>query len=294
VTETAGGASNEDRAKVIHMIPTAGGCGSTTIACNVAAGLARSHKTLLIDLDLIRGSVASALDLRPKYTIADIMDDATHLDGALLDNAITVHKASGLSVLARPAQPEESQRVTRAGLLRLLSLASRRFDYVVIDSLMSFDPLYLGAVQSADVNVLVMQLNVPAAKNAERFVSAIRRMGVDPNKVKVVANRFVRKGYDLAPQDVEKKLGLKIAWKIPNDFKNAIAAINYGEPVVLRTPRAEMAGSLCGLMGMLNGRTAKVAPAPAAAAAIPAAAAPLATVPAALAAAVAAVAAGSK
>ena len=31
---------------------------------------------------------------------------------------------------------------------------------------------------------------------------------------------------------------------IPNDFKNAIAAINFGEPVVLRAPKSEISTSL--------------------------------------------------
>ena len=34
---------------------------------------------------------------------------------------------------------------------------------------------------------------------------------------------------------------------IPNDFKNAIAAINFGEPVVLRSPKSEISPSLIGL-----------------------------------------------
>ncbi len=33
-----------------------------------------------------------------------------------------------------------------------------------------------------------------------------------------------------------------------------VAAINYGEPVVLRSPRAEMSTSLVGLANMLSGR----------------------------------------
>ena len=41
---------------------------------------------------------------------------------------------------------------------------------------------------------------------------------------------------------------------MPNDFKNAIAAINFGEPVVLRAPRAEISTSLTGLAGTLNGK----------------------------------------
>ena len=88
------------------------------------------------------------------------------------------------------------------------------------------------------MNLIVMQLNVPSAKNAERFVGALRRMGIEASKIKIVVNRFVKKGWDIEPEEVERALGLKISWMVPNDFKNAIAAINYGEPVVLRAPRS--------------------------------------------------------
>jgi pilus assembly protein CpaE len=126
------------------------------------------------------------------------------------------------------------------------------FDHVVVDSVMSIDPLYAEALKSADVNLIVMQLNVPSAKNAERFVGALRRMGIDAGKIKIVVNRYVKKGCDIEPDEVERSLGLKIAWMIPNDFKNAIAAINYGEPVVLRAPRTEISTSLQGLAQQLS------------------------------------------
>jgi pilus assembly protein CpaE len=119
---------------------------------------------------------------------------------------------------------------------------------------MSIDPVYAEAIKAADVNLIVMQLNIPSAKNAERFVGALRRMGIDASKIKIVVNRYVKKGCDIEPDEVEKALGLKIAWMIPNDFKNAIAAINYGEPVVLRAPRAEISTSLQGLAQQLGVR----------------------------------------
>ena len=126
------------------------------------------------------------------------------------------------------------------------------FDYVVIDSVMSIDPIYAAAIQAADVNLIVMQLNVPSAKNAERFVGALRRMGIEASKIKIVVNRYVKKGWDIEPDEVERALGLKISWMVPNDFKNAIAAINFGEPVVLRAPRAEISTSLTGLAQQLR------------------------------------------
>ena len=240
------------KAKTIHVIPTMGGCGSTTIACNVAASLAKAGKTALLDLDLVRGGVASYFDLRPRYTIADVMDQTAQLDMQLLDNALARHGKSGLGILSRPDLPEDTQRVTQAGFGRLMGMVGRMFDYVVMDSMMSIDPVYAAAIGAADVNVIVMQLNVPSAKNAERFVGALRRMGIESSKMKIVVNRYVKKGWDIDPEEVERALGLKISWMVPNDFKTAIEAINFGEPVVIRAPRAEMSVSLTGLAQMLN------------------------------------------
>jgi pilus assembly protein CpaE len=245
------------RAKVIHVIPTIGGCGSTTVACNVAASLAKLGKTVLIDLDLLRGGVASYFDTRPRFTIADVMEAAEKLDKTLLDNALAVHPGSSLAILARPDLPEDTLRVSGAGVTRLMGVLGRLFDFVVIDSVMSIDPIYAAAIASADTNLLVMQLNVPSAKNAERFVGAMRRMGIESSKIKIVVNRYVKKGCDIEPEEVERALGLKISWMIPNDFKNAIAAINFGEPVVLRAPRSEISTSLTALAGTLNGKNGR-------------------------------------
>jgi pilus assembly protein CpaE len=243
------------RAKVIHVIPTMGGCGSTTVACNVAASLAKGGaKTVLLDMDLVRGGVASYFDARPRYTIADVMASAEKVDQQLVDNALALHAKSQVAILGRPELPEDTQRVTQAGVSRLLGVLGRIFDYVVIDSVMSIDPVYTTVIQASDVNLLVMQLNVPSAKNAERFVGCLRRMGIEASKIRIVVNRYVKKGCDIEPDEVERALGLQIAWMVPNDFKNAISAINFGEPVVLRAPRSEMSVSLCGLASALDGK----------------------------------------
>lgn len=239
------------RAKIVHVIPTMGGCGSTTVACNLAALLAQKNKTALLDLDLIGGGVASYFDVRPRYTLSDVMESAEKVDKQLLDNALVVHQKSQLAILARPDLPEDTLRVSQPGFQRLNNVLARMFDFVVIDSVMSIEPLYSEAIKAADTNLIVMQLNVPSAKNAERFVGALRRMGIDAGKIKIVVNRYVKKGCDIEPDEVERALGLKIAWMIPNDFKNAIASINYGEPVVLRAPRSEISTSIQGLVAQL-------------------------------------------
>jgi len=221
----------------------------------VAASFAKSAgRTALLDMDLIRGGVASYFNIRPRYTIADVMDSAEKLDQQLLDNALTLHQSSKLAILARPDLPEDTQRVNAPGFARLMGVLGRMFDTVVLDSLMSIDPIYSHSIQQADLNVIVMQLNVPSAKNAERFVGALRRMGIESSKMKIVVNRFVKKGWDIDPQEVERALGLKISWLIPNDFKTAISAINYGEPFVISSPKAELSQCIIEFGQLLMGK----------------------------------------
>jgi pilus assembly protein CpaE len=185
------------------------------------------------------------------------MDSSNKLDKQLLDNALTLYRKSNVAILSRPDLPEDTQRVTQAGVARLLNVVARVFDFVVVDSLMSIDPIYTTVIQNSDLNLIVMQLNVPSAKNAERFVGALRRMGIEASKIRIVVNRFVKKGWDIEPSEVERALGLKISWMVPNDFKNAIGAINYGEPVVIRAPRSDMSVSLIELAQSLSDKQAK-------------------------------------
>src|SRR5688500_6244609 len=83
VERVAAGHGMGKRARTIHVIPTIGGCGSTTVACNVAALLAQKNKTALLDLDLIGGGVASYFDVRPRYTLSDVMESAEKVDKQL-------------------------------------------------------------------------------------------------------------------------------------------------------------------------------------------------------------------
>ena len=257
VDRLLGDRGDSRRARVIQFVPTIGGCGATTIACGVAAALAKLGRTLIIDLDLIRGAVANGLDVRPRQSVVDVAGGASPLDKARLDAAVAVHRESGLAVLARPEAPEDAQRVTREGLEQLLAIAGAGYDFLVLDAAMSFDPIHVAATRAADVNVPVMQLSVPSAKNTERYLHALRRMGIDAAaRTQIVVNRFTPERSDIQPAEIERALGLKIAWTLPNDFPTALASINFGEPVTHRSPRTELSRSIVGLAQLLAGRAA--------------------------------------
>ena len=74
--------------------------------------------------------------------------------------------------------PSGSQIGHKESMKDTARVLGRMFDYVVLDSMMSIAPLYASVLKEDTVNLVVMQLNVPSAKNSERFVGAMRRMGM--------------------------------------------------------------------------------------------------------------------
>ena len=63
-------------------------------------GPAGSGKTVLLDMDLITGAVATNFYLNPRYTIADVMISGGTLDRHLVENALAVDPLSKVAVLA--------------------------------------------------------------------------------------------------------------------------------------------------------------------------------------------------
>ena len=244
------------KGKIIHFIPTMGGCGSTTVACNVAASLAKTARTVLLDMDLVRGGVASYFDIRARFTIADIMDSGEKLVTSNWTAALAARRFRAVD--SRPARLAGGHAARQAG--RIYKTAQRpgthvRFRGHRLDHERR-SALRLDRFTSSDINVIVMQLNVPSAKNAERFVGTLRRMAIDSNKIKIVANRYIKKGCGPSrPRRGWSTLGLKISWTIPNDFKTAISAINLREPLSSRlAPRTEIQSNVASLANLLAGK----------------------------------------
>jgi len=86
--------------RLMAVLGTKGGVGTSTVAVNLAVHLARipSKKTLLLDFSRPMGDVAALLDLKPKFQVRDALENVKRLDATLFEGLLTAHK-SGLKVL---------------------------------------------------------------------------------------------------------------------------------------------------------------------------------------------------
>ena len=235
-----------ERGKIIAISSNKGGVGSTTAATNLASSLAAKKKTVcLVDLVLQFGSVTSFLNLDPSYTILDLVKNIKRIDPLFLDGSLVKH-STGVRVLAEPFYAEDARRIMPADIDEILDMLSQSFDYVVVDTAKEFDDMLALVLDKANLILFVTEMDVPSLKSAHRALELFGRMGVYDMKIRLVLNRYVKSKL-MSLESVEKALGVKIFWTLPNNYPVAIAAVNQGLSIQECDPKSDIAKSYAGL-----------------------------------------------
>ena len=228
------------RGRVLSVFSSKGGTGTTFIATNVAAALARP--SVLLDLNLQAGDLGLFLGVEPKFSIADLIENVGRVDDQLLRSYLTPHNAN-LSLLAAPREADSADDIEAEHVFRVLELLRERYDYVVVDPQHTFDPITLAALDQSDEIVLVLTLDIPAIRSTQRALQIFDRLGYPRRKLHVVVNRF-SKQIDLDLRQVERFLGEAVAGYVQSDYRTAVNSINLGRPLVDSEPQSKIATEL--------------------------------------------------
>ena len=118
---------------VIALQGALGGIGTSMIATQLAQIWAAGNKrVLLIDLDLQRGTTALYMNLKPRLSIADLIEAGDRLDAEFL-KMVTERHTSGVSVIASPNDMTPVDAITPEFVDRLHETATQNFDLVLLD-----------------------------------------------------------------------------------------------------------------------------------------------------------------
>ena len=226
---------------LITVMGTAGGAGATMLATNLAtelAGLA-DHQVTIVDLDYRFGQVATLLDVEPTHTLADLCNTPEQLEPQVIERALVKHR-SGLNVLSRPASFAQADMITAAACVGLLSNLLQLNDYVVVDGPNRSDSSAKSILDISDVNLLLVQLLVPAVRNAVRILDELRDVGYNLERTKLVCNRIGRESGSLSVRDAAETLGIPVYASIPDDWPTVSAAINLGVTLPTHSPKSKV------------------------------------------------------
>jgi pilus assembly protein CpaE len=216
--------------KLLVFISAKGGSGVTTLACNYAVSLARDSdkKTLLIDLNLPLGDAAISLGIRAQYSTVNALQNASRLDAHFLSSVLVGH-SSGLSVLAAPSE-FTSEQVTEEAVEKLLEVACREFDYVVVDAGSRLNLQHTHLFDESSTVYMVTQVGIPELRNSNRLINRLSVAGGP--KVEIVINRYDPRNQEIGEDHINKALTRPAEWKIPNNYAAVRRMQNTATPLI--------------------------------------------------------------
>jgi pilus assembly protein CpaE len=237
----------EARGKVFTVVNAKGGSGATTIAVNLALALQSAHGNIvLVDIAPL-GHAALHMNVKPSFAVADAIQNLHRLDGSLLESFTTRH-SSGLQLLAGASLPMSIEPST-ADFARLFDLLVSHFRYVVVDASSRLDPTTRLVSNLSQMVLIAAHSDVASLWSAARIQQYLGETG-GRERLQLVLNRF-RKTPGFTDTDAASAAGMKLLWKIPNQYFAASTAIDRGVPLMQQS-NSDIARSFVALAGRLT------------------------------------------
>lgn len=238
--------------RVISFVSCKGGSGTSFLAANLGfAASAVGKRTLLIDLNQQFGEAAFLVsEVTPPATLADVSIQIDRLDPAFLDACLT-HVSDRFDVLAGAPDPAKAKEIKPEHLQRILHLVRSQYDLIIFDIGQSISNVSIAALDQSECIFPVLQLSLPYLRGGRRLLDIFRSLGYRGDKVRVLVNRYQKKGPVGLPE-LEKALGLRVASVIPEDGASVSASINQGVPILRLAKSSGVAKSLSQLVRSLS------------------------------------------
>lgn len=240
-------------AQMIAVAGVNGGCGATTIAANLAYEVAFLHKrqSVLVDLSLRLGQAHVCLDVKPKYSLADLAGYGDTLDAHLVQQVL--HRVTDqFSLLPGPCGVVEGEACSPSDALRIVDICRGLGEVIVLDVPCTYDRFYFEAIATADKVILV----------AEQTVASVRALALVWDRLKrerpaeslfALFNRYSSQAAGFEADKLASLLNVPKVFSIPLDLQLRSAA-DYGGPLRVRASRSPILGDLarlaCDVLGM--------------------------------------------
>ena len=237
-------------AEVFTIASSSGGCGKTFYATNLACYLSAQtgQRVCLVDLDLQFGEVSTALHLRPRFTISDLLArepvDEDDLDEHV-EEYLEEHEL-GFSVLAAPFSPADADMIAPKDVYKVMGALRRHFDYIVVDTPAQLSEIVLAAFDHSTRVLCMVTLDLPSIRNMRVFLTTLEKLRINSESIGVVLNKVEDDiGIDL--NDVQEVLDNKIISTLPYS-REAMKSINKGRPALVSAANSELGKKLAGGM----------------------------------------------
>jgi pilus assembly protein CpaE len=244
--------ADEPRGQLTVVFSVKGGTGKSTIATNLAAGLASlfSMRTLLVDANLWFGDLGVLLNLTSARSSFDVCGTEDP-DLFALPKAVVSHE-SGASVLLRPPDPLSVEKIKPRNFVDAIERYRSLYEHVIVDCAASLDELNLDLLESASRILLVVTPEMGALHNTARFLGLAERLDL-ADKISLILNRS---NSGINTEDLSRMLGMPVACGVVSAGRMMLEAVNEGTTLFAMDParRERITQDLASVVELVAGR----------------------------------------
>ncbi len=230
------------RALVWGFLGAKGGVGTTTLAANVAAAMARSDSVILADFRPGQGTLGLSLGIARSNGLASLLSRQPREITARAVESELVSHASGLRLLLSSGRPRETLLTIQPELVAVVVRHLRTLQRtVVLDLGAGLTPITARVLPDMDQLTLVVEPNRVTLALARDLIGEIEQAGLDRGRISVVLANRVQTSAQVPWQEAEQILAHEITAIIAPAPELAFQAAEAGLPMVLFQPNSIVA-----------------------------------------------------
>ncbi|HEY5716741.1 MAG TPA: pilus assembly protein CpaE, partial [Psychromonas sp.] len=106
------------------------------------------------------------------------------------------------------------------------------YQLVIADLSRGLDVHSLPVIDISDLILVVVQQNIVSIREAKELVSQMKiRMGIQPERIHLIVNRFSSKHSSISIEEIKKAVGIGSAFIIHNNYELASACTDLGKSI---------------------------------------------------------------
>ncbi|MFZ2641966.1 MAG: response regulator [Verrucomicrobiia bacterium] len=233
---TREGQTQRIEGKVIATYSLRGGVGVSSLAANMATGLAQlwNQPTVLVDLARVAGHGALMLNLAARTSWAEISTvPANEIEIDMLNKLLLPH-SSGAFVLPAPGHIETMSTFKPEQLSQMLTLLSQNYHYVVLDLPDDISDSTMAGLDAAQEILAVMAPDMASIVTMKAMLEFFDIRHYPRTNIRLVLNHLFKRN-DLERSQIENALSRQFDLEIPFTAE-AMEALNIGVPLIVGTP----------------------------------------------------------
>ena len=165
------------KGKIVTVTSTKGGVGKTIALLNLAGTYVKlGLKTLVIDLDLYGGAVATYLNSNNDKTIFNLVEDLTNNRYEKIEDYLFSY-SDKIDIIAAPKDPRMAGKIDSKYIPLILRNVIYKYNVILIDTSHTLDEINVVTLDNSDSILYVFTNDTFDLKNTKSFISIMKDVG---------------------------------------------------------------------------------------------------------------------